>query len=211
MSFRNNDDFDASSYVKVNTRLQEFWAKYPEGRVETHWSTYDNKLTVQAKLFRKQEDVSAASTAHAFLEDLTGEKVGEYTETVAVGRALALMGFSVEKSIASSEEMTKWHETQQAKKQAAESKPAAPRQSKIRPASQLAQEKAPEQTPPAAQSAPEQKTEQKADPAPAAAPTVTKEQEAAKAVTEAPKTLKASRIFKPLSKNTGATQGVSNG
>lgn len=222
MSFRNDDDFDAQSYVKVNVRLKQFWEKYPEGRVETNCHQYDNQLTFTARLFRKQEDVSPASTGHAFSE-LNGEKVGEYTETVAVGRALALMGFSVEKSIASAEEMKKWHETQQAKTEKKDAAPAAPapRQSKIKPASKPAEksqaDKAFDQpnhghteAPAPAQAAPEQKTEQKAEPAPASAPAETKEQEVAKQVADAPKTLKASRIFKPLPKP-AATQGASNG
>ena len=187
MSFQNSDDFDSESYVRVNVRLQQFWAKYPEGRIETNWSTFDNRLTVQAKLFRKQEDVSPASTGHAYLEDLTGEKVGEYTETVAVGRALALMGFSVEKSIASSEEMNKFAKRQESRRDAA------PRESKIRRS--------------------ETKEEKKPDSKPAATAAESAPKEPAKEVSstpEVPKTLKPARIFKPLPRQ-AANEGASNG
>lgn len=104
----NNNDFDAESYVKVNVRLQEFWAKYPQGRLETEVGYNDGVLIVMARLYRTAEEKSPFATGHSFLQGLDGEKVGEYTETVAVGRALALAGFKVEKSIASSEEMVRF-------------------------------------------------------------------------------------------------------
>lgn len=115
MSFRNDEDFDADSYVRVNERLKEFWAKYPDGRVETGATISDGVLILNAKLYRKNEDANPAGTGHAFLTDPNGDKVGEYTETVAVGRALAMMGFRVEKSIASSEEMDRFKQTQETK------------------------------------------------------------------------------------------------
>jgi hypothetical protein len=118
MSFRNDDDFDKESYVSVNTRLMEFWSKHPEGRVETHYSIIDGRLVMEAKLFRKPDDDKPFSMGHAFLDNLDGEKVGEYTETVSVGRALALAGFQVEKSIASSEEMAKFQDRKSSKAEA---------------------------------------------------------------------------------------------
>ena len=113
MSF--NNDFDVESYVKVNTRLIEFWTKYPEGRIETSVAWYAGDYVLEARLYRDQKDTLPAATGHSFLEGLGGDKVGEYTETVAVGRALALMGFQVEKSIASSEEMGRFKKRQDSK------------------------------------------------------------------------------------------------
>lgn len=116
MSFRNDDDFDSESYVRVNTRLEEFWAKYPEGRLITDAvEMQDGKMKIVASLFRDAKDEKPASTGHAFLLAFDGDKVGEYTETVAVGRALALMGFQVEKSIATAEEMQRFKENKNKK------------------------------------------------------------------------------------------------
>lgn len=109
MKFNRDKDFDSESYVRVNTRLAEFWAKYPEGRLETSYEVAEGVLVMRAALYRTQQDQNPSATGHAFLESLDGEKVGEYTETVAVGRALALMGFQVEKGIASQEEMKRFN------------------------------------------------------------------------------------------------------
>lgn len=111
----NDKDFDAESYVKVNERLQEFWKDHPKGRLETEVGLNDGVLIVMARLYRDKEDRPFA-TGHSFLEGLSGEKVGEYTETVAVGRALALAGYKVEKSIASSEEMKRFSNRRASKK-----------------------------------------------------------------------------------------------
>lgn len=116
MSFRNDDDFDSSTYVRVNTRLMEFHKEHPKGRVETSYVLQDGVLVMRAALYRDEKDTLPAATGHAFLESLTGEKVGEYTETVAVGRALALMGYSIEKSLASGEEMARFKDRQDTKK-----------------------------------------------------------------------------------------------
>lgn len=125
MSF-NNNDFDSESYVRVNTRLQEFHEKYPKGRVWTGYNiTPTGTLIMRAELYREAADPLPAATGHSFLETLSGDKVGEYTETVAVGRALAMMGFKIEKSIASGEEMSRFKQRQDSKKEE-------PKESKIK-------------------------------------------------------------------------------
>lgn len=124
MSFRNDDNFDSESYVRVNTRLQQFHKENPTGRVETCYAFHEGVLVMRAALYRDVKDEHPAATGHAFLERLDGEKVGEYTETVAVGRALALMGYSIDKSLASGEEMSRFKDRQETKKE--EKREAAP-------------------------------------------------------------------------------------
>lgn len=178
MSFRNDDNFDAESYVKVNTRLQEFHERYPNGRVWTGFNfTPTGILVMRCELYREANDTLPAATGHSFLESLSGEKVGEYTETVAVGRALALMGFKIEKSLASGEEMSRFKERQ-------ESRQATKQESKIRAAAKQ-----------------EVRTE---------ADVGSKEPQSISPTPEVPKTLRASRIFKPRSKD-ASNEGASNG
>jgi hypothetical protein len=182
MSFRNDDDFDSESYVRVNTRLNEFHAKYPEGRVETSYTFHEERLVMKAALFANKQDEKPIATGHAFLESLTGDKVGEYTETVAVGRALALAGFKIEKSLASGEEMVRFKERQESKreeKQETKSTPA-PRPRQAAPAQQA-----------------ESKVEEKAEPLAKA--------EIKDTPTEVKK-LTTSRIFKPLPKKDAQQQ-----
>ena len=119
----NKDNFDESSYVKVNERLQEFWTKYPEGYISTFRSEAKNGIIFKTVLCRNEMDARlfsesgvASSTGHAYLPDsMKGEKVEEYCETVSLGRALAILGFKVEKSIASGEEMAQFARQKEAK------------------------------------------------------------------------------------------------
>ncbi len=193
MSFRNDDNFDSESYVKVNTRLEEFWQKNPKGRVETGYQLVDGVLIMEARLYREGEERPAA-TGHSFLDSLSGEKVGEYTETVAVGRALALMGFRIEKSLASGEEMSRWKQRQDGR-EAERTAPAPAMQGRIRPS-------APKLEP---------KVETKTEPAKVVDLQVAKDQPKEISDTpEVPKTLKAARIFKPRPKD-ATTGGSING
>lgn len=109
MGFENDNNFDKDIYVGVNERLTDFYKKHKDGRVTTEVTVVGDGIIVKASLYRESGDTQPAATGHSFLTDISGDKVGEYTETVAVGRALALMGFKVEKSIASSEEMTRYN------------------------------------------------------------------------------------------------------
>ena len=115
---REDNNFDEQSYVKVNDRLKEFWEKYPNGSITTFRTDTPKGVSYKAVICKDANDGAnfgltgiAPATGHSFLPyNLMADKVEEYTETVAVGRALAIMGFRVEKTIASAEEMTRWNE-----------------------------------------------------------------------------------------------------
>lgn len=116
MGFEVSDDFDANTYVRVNDRLNEFWDKHPGGAiVTTHSFSANGILVMKAEIYKNASDTHPSGTGHGFSTDIDGDKVGEFTETVAVGRALANMGFKIEKSIASSEEMNKFNKKRRAK------------------------------------------------------------------------------------------------
>lgn len=205
MSFRNDDDFDKESYVSVNMRLLEFWKDHPKGRIETGYQLQDGVLVMVAKLYRQGED-KPASSGHAFLERLDGDKVGEYTETVAVGRALALMGYKVEKSIASADEMKRFNDRKDSKTEAKTSPARIPGSMKKESAPSSVPATGQAQTPNvgqamggtyhAAASLPQ--GVQNAQVVEVAKPQA--EQEPA-SVPNVPRTLKTTRIFKPLQKN----------
>lgn len=116
MGLNRDENFDEASYVRVNDRLAEFWAKYPSGYLTTFRTESPDGTVFKAVAFRNKEEVElygltgvAPATGHSFLPSaIRGEKVEEYTETVAVGRALAMLGFKVEKAIATAEEMTRF-------------------------------------------------------------------------------------------------------
>ena len=110
----------ATEYAKVADRLKVFWEENPNGKIETERENLpNNKIRFIARIWRNGSDVtdliktgasleviklSANSTASA---DATkkGDKENEKLETVAVGRALAMLGY-----LASGEEMEQFEE-----------------------------------------------------------------------------------------------------
>lgn len=96
-------------YVPVHTRLAAFHKKYPEGRIITDIVMIDEeKVVMKATIYRDERDIIAA-------QDFALEKFGssfinvnsalENCSTSATGRALAMLGFEIKKSIASYEEV----------------------------------------------------------------------------------------------------------
>ena len=116
MSFNNNKDFDLNSYVKVNERLEKFRKDYPEGRITTEFREFADGVLAKTVVCRNINDAQeyaltgvAPATGHAFLLKADfGDKVLEMTETTAIGRCLAVLGYEVSKSIASFEEMKRF-------------------------------------------------------------------------------------------------------
>jgi hypothetical protein len=100
-------------YVKVNERIQQFREKYPEGFISTYKTDVnDDVVDFRALVYRSAEEAGlsiAASTGHSrtFIDPKEPEKCIEKGETVAIGRALGILGFEITKSIATAEEVDK--------------------------------------------------------------------------------------------------------
>ena len=102
--------FNLDDYVKVNTRIELFWEKYPDGRLVTELTERMGEDGIfKASTYRTKEETEPASTGHS-KGSLINPKSLEKTETVAVGRALANLGFEIKKGIASREEMEDFEE-----------------------------------------------------------------------------------------------------
>jgi hypothetical protein len=101
-------------YVTVAERIEKFYEKYPDGRINTFIEEHDPErgfILFRAEIFRHPDDAQPAASGHAY-EYRDGGYVQktsyiEVCETSAVGRALALCGFEVKRGIASREEMEK--------------------------------------------------------------------------------------------------------
>lgn len=96
-------------YIEVNVRIEQFYAKYPEGSIQTEITHIDNeKVIIKAYAYRDRTDTLPA-TGHAMEKEgssfINKTSHIENCETSAVGRALALLGFEVKKSVASKEEV----------------------------------------------------------------------------------------------------------
>lgn len=99
----------SADYAKVKDRIHEFRTDCPNGLIETEPTITDTHIIFKARILKDKADpASAEATGHSMGEiggDKKKEKVFEKQESIAVGRALALLGYGADGEIASSEEM----------------------------------------------------------------------------------------------------------
>lgn len=116
-------DFKGRKYAQVKDRLAEFRSKCPQGLVETTpLPQPDGSLMFKARIVvDKSNPASAEATGHSYskADKVEQEKGFEKLETIAVGRALALLGYASDGEIASSEEMEEFMAHQQQKREKA--------------------------------------------------------------------------------------------
>jgi len=91
-------------YAQVNDRIKAFHAKYPNGSITTEPNLTGEVCFVKAIVTPDVANPARVYSASSY-GTLKGVKAFEKLETVAVGRALAYLGFSIDGSIASAEEM----------------------------------------------------------------------------------------------------------
>lgn len=106
--------YNLDDYVTVSQRIERFYEKHPDGRIITNVVEVNHEtgfVLMQAMIYRTNADAHPAATGHAF--EVRGDSYInkssyiENCESSAVGRALALLGFEVRRSISSREEMEK--------------------------------------------------------------------------------------------------------
>jgi len=95
-------------YVQVKDRVLAFNESYPNGSIQTTPIANEGTVwTFKATVFPDVSNPGRFFTAHS-QDEVNGEKALEKLETVAVGRALALMGIGVLEGIASADEIVKF-------------------------------------------------------------------------------------------------------
>lgn len=106
-------------YAKVKDRLLEFRKENPRGLIDTSYEIVmsDDQsggyIIFKARIIRdKKDEHSAEATGHSMGKG-TGAKVFEKQESIAVGRALALLGYGADGEIASAEEMEEFEDWKQ--------------------------------------------------------------------------------------------------
>lgn len=110
-------DLKGNDYSKVAERVKEFRKDCPNGLIETTPTIDGTTIVFKARVLKdKSLAESAEATGHAYGEN-KGAKAFEKLETVAVGRALALIGYSADGEIASSEEMEEFYDYQNQKRE----------------------------------------------------------------------------------------------
>lgn len=101
--------FLPKDYVWVNTRIDQFHAKYQKWSIETFFEINGNIVIFTAKVSLWEDN--RVFTGHSFWT-VWKEKAFEKLETVSVWRALAFAGFETREWIASKEEMEVFEENQ---------------------------------------------------------------------------------------------------
>jgi hypothetical protein len=127
---RGRSDSFLDSYVDVATRIDRFYAKYPNGRIETEMLHYELEfirsvtedgeeiyrprgyVAFQARCYRSSTDSAPAGVGHSQMlipgpSSFSRGAEMENAETSAVGRAIAMAGFEVKDGVASREEVRK--------------------------------------------------------------------------------------------------------
>lgn len=112
-------------YAKVIDRLNAFRSDYPRSKILTQSKIIDGVITFKAFVWKDKDELlevlkqgvdkeaiyyTSDSEGTAQKEVNKAEKNFEKLETIAVGRALALLGYSVSGEIASTEEMEEFED-----------------------------------------------------------------------------------------------------
>jgi hypothetical protein len=112
MGTKRDGHFERDDYAPVADRVALFYDRFPMGRIVTQLvDRSDRGVVFRAAVYRGLEERRPAATGWAAEREGDGEintvACLENTETSAVGRALANLGFTASKQRASAEEMAK--------------------------------------------------------------------------------------------------------
>jgi hypothetical protein len=103
--------FNPAEYALVADRIIEFYDRFPTGRIITELVSRKRDIVFRAEVYRSAGDPAPAATGWASEREGDGEinlvACLENSETSAIGRALANLGFTASKKRPSYEEMQK--------------------------------------------------------------------------------------------------------
>lgn len=102
-------ELSGNEYAKVATRVKEFRADHPNGSIKTtpHFLE-DGIVHFEAYILMDKGEASSADATGNSYGTNKNVKAFEKLETIAVGRALAMLGYAADGEIASSEEMEEY-------------------------------------------------------------------------------------------------------
>jgi len=109
---KSDTSFNPDQYATVAERIELFYSRFPEGRINTELvGRAEGEITFKALVYRTASETLVAATGWASEREGDGDvntvACLENTETSAVGRALANLGFTSSTKRPSREEMEK--------------------------------------------------------------------------------------------------------
>jgi hypothetical protein len=110
-------NLQGKEYAQVVERIKEFRKDCPNGLIETFPTIQeDGQVMFKAKVLKNKADSNSAEATGHSLGMNKGIKAFEKLETIAVGRALAMLGYASDGEIATGEEMEEFISFQEEKK-----------------------------------------------------------------------------------------------
>jgi len=111
-TMKSGPHFDPDAYAPVAERIRLFYEAHPRGRIITKLvRRTEREVLLRALVYRDIQESKAAATGWAVEREGDGDinlvACLENTETSAIGRALANLGFTASKQRPSAEEMVK--------------------------------------------------------------------------------------------------------
>jgi len=103
-------DLKGKNYATVPTRIKEFRQECPNGLIETKPDVQaDGTVIFTARILKDKSNPSSGEATGHSIGKITGDKMFEKLETIAIGRALAILGYMASGEVASSEEMEEFN------------------------------------------------------------------------------------------------------
>ena len=109
-------------YARVPTRIKAFRETNPRAKITTIPTINEGSILFMAEIITDLKDEhSARATGHSFglLKNNSGDKAFEKLETIAVGRALAMLGYLNDGQVATTEETQDFEAYKEAKEELA--------------------------------------------------------------------------------------------
>lgn len=106
-----------ADYAKVSERVKLFREECPQGSIETVGDIKDGYIIFRTTVIKDLSNEFSARATGTAMQKVDGkQKEFEKTETISVGRALAMLGYLASGDVASSEEMEEFIDFKEAKR-----------------------------------------------------------------------------------------------
>ena len=115
-------DLKGNDYAKFPDRIKLFWEDCPDGKIITvNELDATGQREFYAYVWRNKKDyvsndLNSADSKGSALGNTKGQKDFEKLETIAIGRALAILGYLASGEVASFEEIEEYHREQEEKR-----------------------------------------------------------------------------------------------